>query len=170
MDPRFENISQMVVVPRSLKLTRRMLMAVVITVSLGACAATDSGGTVSDSTSVWDEMSADSSVVDSTPTQDSSAVADTATGAKAKVIQIEVTVGVDDDPGRTEVVPLGSSVQITFENPDDFDSFHLHGYDIETGDLEPEEVGEISFTANKPGEFEVESHETGDVVMTLIVK
>lgn len=88
----------------------------------------------------------------------------------SQVVRIDVTVGIDDDPGRIEKVTLGSDVQITLENPDEPDEFHLHGYDLDTGELEPGEPADISFTANSAGEFVVESHETGDVLMTLVVE
>ena len=141
---------------RSAHLCVSLITAVTLLVG---CASTPSTDTTNDEMSSTESVDA---VVDSTLMSGDTTA--------STVVRIDVTVGIDDDPGRIEKVALGSDVQITLENPDEPDEFHLHGYDLDTGELEPGEPADISFTANTAGEFVVESHETGDVLMTLIVE
>ena len=84
--------------------------------------------------------------------------------------QVSVTVGLDDDPERIERVPLGATVALTITNPDADDEFHLHGYELGDGVVMPAGQPEtFTFVADRAGSFEVESHETGDVLMILEV-
>ena len=83
---------------------------------------------------------------------------------------ISVVVGENAAPDRVETVPLGASVEITFLNPGTHDEFHVHGYDLSTGAVEAGEQAMISFTADKAGTFEVESHETDEIVVVLEVR
>ena len=46
---------------------------------------------------------------------------------------------------------------------------HLHGYDLER-EVEPGEPGELSFEAKLTGRFEIEEHETEEVLGTLVVE
>lgn len=88
----------------------------------------------------------------------------------AAPILIEVTVGVDSDPDRVDSVALGSKVTLSITNPTSDDEFHLHGYDLGEGVTIPAGQAEtFTFVADQAGEFEVESHETGDALMTLSV-
>jgi hypothetical protein len=83
---------------------------------------------------------------------------------------IDATVGVDTGPERFETVPLGSNVVLSVTNPASDDEFHLHGYEL--GDAVVMPAGEtetFSFLADQAGEFELESHETGDVLLVLSV-
>ncbi len=83
---------------------------------------------------------------------------------------ISVTVGVDADPDRIERVPLGVTVSLSVTNPAASDEFHLHGFDL--GDEQVIPAGQratFTFVANQVGAFELESHETGDVLMILEV-
>lgn len=85
-------------------------------------------------------------------------------------VVITATVGVDTGPDRIESVPQGSIVSITLSNPDADDEFHLHGYDLGDGqDVAAGESVTYTFTADTAGEFELESHETGDIVLVLRV-
>jgi hypothetical protein len=84
---------------------------------------------------------------------------------------IDVVVGEETGPDRIETVPLGSTVTITIVNEDEDDEYHLHGYDL--GDGEEFEAGEtaaFTFTADMPGDFELESHESEDVLLILRVQ
>jgi hypothetical protein len=82
----------------------------------------------------------------------------------------EVTVGVDASPDRVESVPVGSSVTMSITNPDDDDEFHLHGYEMGGGVFVPAGQAEaFTFQADRPGQFELESHTTGDILMILSV-
>lgn len=83
--------------------------------------------------------------------------------------QIDVLIGTDAGPQRVEIVAKGSDIQLNITNPAAADSFHVHGYDLEQ-EVGKGETATINFTADQAGSFEVESHETGAVVMVLVVK
>lgn len=85
-------------------------------------------------------------------------------------VRISVTVGQDSGPDRVETVPLGTSVEVTLTNPTDTDNFHLHGYDIETGDIAAGTPAIISFTATQAGSFEIESHVSHEAYLVIEVK
>jgi hypothetical protein len=78
-------------------------------------------------------------------------------------------VGVDSDPGRIEEVELDQQVELTITNPDADDEFHLHGYDLGGGVTKKGESKTFSFTATEIGEFELESHVTGEVLVVVKV-
>ncbi len=83
---------------------------------------------------------------------------------------LSVTVGIDSNPERIERVPLGATVTITITNPADEDEFHLHGFDLGDGRIVPAgQPASFTFVADQIGSFELESHETGDVLMVLEV-
>lgn len=85
-------------------------------------------------------------------------------------VSISVTVGVDSGPERVDSVPLGSLVTITLLNPDSPDEFHLHGYDLGDGQEIPAgQPASFTFVADTAGRFELESHDTHDVIVTLDV-
>ena len=85
-------------------------------------------------------------------------------------VTISVTVGVDAGPDRVDTVPLGSLVSITIVNPGSADEFHLHGYDLGDGQEIPAgQPATFTFTADTAGRFELESHETHDVILVLEV-
>jgi hypothetical protein len=83
---------------------------------------------------------------------------------------LSVTVGLDADPERIERVPLGATIALSVTNPDSDDEFHLHGYDLGDGQVMPAgQTATFTFVANQAGSFELESHETGTVLMVLEV-
>lgn len=83
---------------------------------------------------------------------------------------LSVTVGIDSNPERIERVPLGATVTITVTNPSAEDEFHLHGFDLGDGQVIPAgQPASFTFVADQVGSFELESHETGDVLMILEV-
>ena len=84
--------------------------------------------------------------------------------------EISVTVGTDSATDRVEEVPLGSQVNITLTNPNADDEFHLHEYDLLTGDTPKGESAVISFTADKAGLFDLESHVTDEVLVIISIK
>ena len=84
--------------------------------------------------------------------------------------EISVTVGTDSAADRVEEVPLGSQVNITLTNPNADDEFHLHEYDLSTGDTPKGESAVISFTADKAGLFDLESHVTDEVLVIISIK
>ena len=84
--------------------------------------------------------------------------------------EISVTVGTDSAVDRVEEVPLGSQVNITLTNPNADDEFHLHEYDLSTGDTPKGEAAVISFSADKAGLFDLESHVTDEVLVIISIK
>ncbi len=104
------------------------------------------------------------------PAVDSSVpvTADPAAGKLAPVT-INVTVGTDSGADRRESVALGAPVTVNLVNPGGDDEFHLHGYDLSTGETPKGVTSSISFTAEKAGEFELESHVSGEVLVVLVV-
>jgi hypothetical protein len=133
----------------------RKILAVVAPFVLMASLASCSDTAADESASV----SADATVVAADPS--------------AKVagrIEISVTVGTDSAADRVEEVPLGSQVNITLTNPNADDEFHLHEYDLSTGDTPKGEFAVISFTADKAGLFDLESHVTDEVLVIISIK
>jgi len=83
---------------------------------------------------------------------------------------LSVTVGLDAAPERIERVPLGATIALSVTNPDSEDEFHLHGYDLGDGQVMPAgQTATFTFVANQAGSFELESHETGAVLLVLEV-
>ena len=79
-------------------------------------------------------------------------------------------MGVDSSPERVVPVPLGTRSRCRSLNPTSDDEFHLHGYELGDGMTVPAGTTQtFNFTADQPGEFELESHETGDVLLVLSV-
>ena len=101
---------------------------------------------------------------------DSTVVAAEPSAKIAGPIEISVTVGTDSAIDRIEEVPLGSQVNITLTNPNADDEFHLHEYDLTAGDTPKGEAAVISFTADKAGLFDLESHVTEEVLVVISVK
>jgi hypothetical protein len=87
-------------------------------------------------------------------------------------VEIIVEVGVDDATtvgSRVEPVPLGSDVTLRLIDNSQAQDYHLHGYDIEQKvDKGVEAV--MQFTADKAGQFEVESHLDDRLLVVLDVK
>ena len=61
-------------------------------------------------------------------------------------------------------------MNITLTNPNADDEFHLHEYDLTAGDTPKGEAAVISFTADKAGLFDLESHVTEEVLVVISVK
>jgi heme/copper-type cytochrome/quinol oxidase subunit 2 len=76
------------------------------------------------------------------------------TGSNAQVISVTVSGGkVTPPPGPVEV-KLGSTVALLVLS-DVADEVHVHGYDQKV-DAQPGQPAQLQFTANIPGQFEVE--------------
>lgn len=77
-----------------------------------------------------------------------------------------VAIEIDADAGVPEVasVALGSPVVIQVFSETEQD-FHLHGFDI---DLMGDDVT-FDFVADKLGDFELESHESGEILLTISI-
>jgi hypothetical protein len=104
-----------------------------------------------------------------TPT---SAAATPAVVAADKSATIKVTIGTDDfttsKGTRVVSVPKGTAVTIELTDPAADESYHLHGYDIET-EVKKGETAKLAFTASDTGQFDLESHNTNAVLLVLVV-
>ena len=81
-----------------------------------------------------------------------------------------MTVGTDSAEDRVEEIPLGSNVKLTIVDPNADEEFHIHGYELGDGKEVPKgEPAVFEFVADKAGDFEVESHTTETVLVTLHV-
>lgn len=80
-----------------------------------------------------------------------------------------MTIG--ENTGADVVIDVmqGATVTLKAVNPESHDDVHLHGYDLTTGVIEKGEVGSMTFQATKTGDFEIESHETGELISILRV-
>lgn len=85
------------------------------------------------------------------------------------VEKFTLTVGENSGKDAVFEVPVGSQVELTIVNPSAADEVHLHGYDIGTGELKKGESAVIAFTADRAGDFEVESHVTEELLLTVRV-
>jgi hypothetical protein len=84
-------------------------------------------------------------------------------------VEISVIIGQTSGSAVAYQVTLGSKVQIKILNPDADDEFHLHGYDLTATAVAGQETM-IEFTADQLGSFDLESHTTGDWILTLVVE
>ena len=80
-----------------------------------------------------------------------------------------MTIGENTGADVVIEVVQGQSVTLKVVNPKSHDEVHLHGYDLSTGTIEKGEVGTMTFSATQTGEFEIESHETEELVSILKV-
>lgn len=81
----------------------------------------------------------------------------------------DLKVGVNSGPQTVAEFVEGDNVVITVVNNSADDEVHVHGYDLSTGPLPKGQSATLAFTADKVGDFEVESHETEDVLMIIRV-
>ena len=83
-------------------------------------------------------------------------------------VQFDVVVGVDSGPDRVEYIRAGADVTLNITNPGADDEFHVHGIDLEQS-AKAGVMATFNFVVDAPGEYEVESHVTGDVLIILQV-
>ncbi len=76
------------------------------------------------------------------------------------MIEVDADAGVADEASVVIGAPVTIHVIAEVE-----DEFHLHGYDIE---LSGDDVT-FEFVADKLGDFELEGHESGEVLLNLSV-
>ena len=93
-----------------------------------------------------------------------------ATSATDEVVEISVIIGQTSGSAVAYQATLGSTVRLKILNPDADDEFHLHGYDLESGVTPAGQEAIIEFTADKLGTFDLESHVTGEWILTLVVE
>lgn len=85
------------------------------------------------------------------------------------LVRISVTVGVDAGPDRIEEVSVGDAVELSLVNPEEDDEFHVHGFDLGGDETPAGEEKVFAFTVTEAGDFEVESHVTGEVLVVIRV-
>jgi hypothetical protein len=87
-------------------------------------------------------------------------------------ISINVIVGTDDydtlEGGRVVEIALGSAVTITLTDANEDQDYHLHVYDV-GAEAKKGEPGVISLVVDQAGQFDVESHTTGKLLLVLVV-
>lgn len=137
---------------------------VALVVGLLVLAACGSGDESTDTT-----PAAPATVVESTATTVAPKDTATPTTMVDDTVRISVTVGVDSGPDRIEEVSVGDSIELTMVNPDEDDEFHVHGFDLGGDETPAGEEKVFVFTATESGDFEVESHATGDVLVVIRV-
>ena len=108
---------------------------------------------------------------ESTPNStDQTVVTESSAEATSDVTEIDLTVGESTGASVVHTVPVGSTVRISIVNKDEEDDYHLHGYDVASGEVPAGETATIELVANEVGSFELESHHSGDLLMTLVVE
>jgi len=112
------------------------------------------------------ETSEDSESVEGETSEEASSETATATDEPT---EISVIIGQTSGSAVAYQATLGSKVQIKLLNPDADDEFHLHGYELTATATAGQEVS-IEFTADQLGTFDLESHTTGDWILTLVVE
>lgn len=83
----------------------------------------------------------------------------------ANVVAISIAVdgrSVDPAPSRTKV-PVGATVTLTVRS-DVANEIHVHGYEI-FKDVAPGKPAVITFEADQPGLFEIETHEAPELIL-----
>ena len=110
----------------------------------------------------------------STPSAPSSPRPSTATArSKAASPAADATIAVTIADGKVRPnaedvkVKQGQTVRVTIRSDVD-ESIHVHGYD-KTAKASPGEPGEVTFTADVKGVFEIETHESAKLAAKLIV-
>jgi FtsP/CotA-like multicopper oxidase with cupredoxin domain len=82
-----------------------------------------------------------------------------------------VAVAIEDGTMTPEQIEVGEADRVTLRmtTPGPPTEVHLHGYDLEE-EVEPGEPATVSFEADLTGRFEIEDHETGEVLGALLVQ
>ena len=89
--------------------------------------------------------------------------------AEGDVAEITVPRGrATAGPTASSTVRLGQEVVITLQSDQD-EEYHLHDYDL-TQKAAAGVEATLSFVADKPGRFELESHVTDEVLLVLEVQ
>ncbi len=107
---------------------------------------------------------------DETESEATSELTSDETSATDEVVEISVIIGQTSGSAVAYQATLGSTVRLKILNPDAYDEFHLHGYDLESGVTPAGQEAIIEFTADKLGTFDLESHVTGEWILTLVVE
>jgi len=146
---------------------------------LSAACGSDNSGSSAPTTRAPAGTSAPGQIATSAPaparsTPDPAVTGDTAAPGTGQIPgapnEIIVHVGVDDAAtkgSRVENVKLGDHVVLRLVSDSD-ETYHVHGYDLEQKVAAGVEA-QFEFTADKAGDFDVESHNTEKVYVVLHV-
>ena len=107
---------------------------------------------------------------DETESEATSEATSDETSATDEVVEISVIIGQTSGSAVAYQATLGSTVRLKILNPDADDEFHLHGYDLDGGVTPAGQEAIVEFTADKLGTFDLESHVTGEWILTLVVE
>ena len=149
---------------------KHIVLSSLFAITLTACGS--SSGTTNESIIASDTtiISEDQEVIDETASTVVSPL-DAVVNADGS-ISINVNVGTDDYDtlagDRVVKVALGSAVTITLTDPNEDQDYHLHVYDV-GAEAKKGEPGVISLVVDQAGQFDVESHTTGKMVLVLVV-
>ena len=116
-----------------------------------------------------DSSSTDSAVTTIAVDSTASMSGDPTTTVSDGRITVDVIVGENTGEDRVEEIPLGSEVTLNFTNPQADDEYHVHGYDLGGGVTKKGDTKTFTFTAEKAGDYEVESHISETVLVILRV-
>ena len=143
---------------------KHIVISSLFAMTLAAC------GSSSSSTSETSILAGDEEALDATATTVVTPT-DAVVNADGSV-SINVIVGTDDydtlSGERVVNVALGSAVTITLTDPNEDQDYHLHVYDV-GAQAKKGEPGVISLVVDQAGQFDVESHTTGKVLLVLVV-
>lgn len=142
-----------------------------LVVSVTACLAVMFTACSGDSTPSTGDVVATTEPSSATPTDPVSTAAPTSTASKPNLEEGEpaiepVSILIDADSGETQdvSVALGTPMVIRIRSTA-AEEFHLHGYDLELAGTDVT----FEFVADKLGEFELETHGSGALVLRLSV-
>ena len=149
---------------------KHIVISSLFALTLTACGS--SSGTTNDTISASDTtmISMDEETMDETA---STVVAPTDAVVNADgSVSINVIVGTDDYETlageRVVKVALGAAVTITLTDANEDQDYHLHVYDVGV-EAKKGEPGVISLVVDQAGQFDVESHTTGKLLLVLVV-
>ena len=149
---------------------KHIVISSLFAITLAACGSSSSSNSDAELTSDTTITTEDESVMDA-PASTVVAPTDAVVNADGSV-SIEVNVGVDDYDTlageRVVKVALGSAVTITLTDTTEDQDYHLHIYDIGV-EAKKGEPGVISLVVDQAGQFDVESHTTGKILLVLVV-
>jgi|RhiMethySRZTD1v2_1073278.scaffolds.fasta_scaffold1036581_3 hypothetical protein len=156
---------------------RLLVVPTVLAVAIAAGCGSDNGSSASNTAAAPSATSAPGQIATSAPVSTAPTPASTGDTAAPGTNQIPgapneiiVHVGVDDAATvgtRVENVKLGDHVVLRLVSDTD-ETYHVHGYDLEQKVAAGVEA-QFEFTADKAGDFEVESHNTDKVYVVLHV-
>ncbi len=104
----------------------------------------------------------------SDPAPATSSAAPTGNGADVQLVEIEVAEGQASVAADRVEVALGEQVRLAVTS-DTADELHVHGYD-QSVELVPGRQTTLELTADTPGLFDVELHESGLLLVQLEVR